>query len=257
MSVFTTEITSEEIVSDNPIHQRLLKAYHVAKPYVSGDLLELGCGEGRGVHEIAPLASSFTAIDKISSVIDNLSQAHPEHTFQQGHFPPAPFNDQSFDTIVSFQVIEHIKNDHLFLQEIHRMLRPGGTALLTTPNIKMTLTRNPWHIREYTAKELTAIASKYFDLVDMKGIAGSDKVMKYHDQNRESVKKFTRFDILDLQHKLPAALLKIPYDILNRINRNSLQKGNNSLVESISLDDYFVKEQDEQNLDLFLILKKP
>src|ERR1041384_5570387 len=47
--IFTTEITSEQITSDNPIHQRLYKAYVVAKDYVKGDVLEVGCGEGRGV----------------------------------------------------------------------------------------------------------------------------------------------------------------------------------------------------------------
>ena len=49
MATYTTEIASDKILSDNPIHQRLLQAYYLAKPYVKGDLLELGCGEGRGV----------------------------------------------------------------------------------------------------------------------------------------------------------------------------------------------------------------
>ncbi len=256
MSVFTTEITSEKIPSDNPIHQRLLKAYYLAEPYISGDLLELGCGEGRGIGVVAPHAKSFSAIDKIEQVIQDLKAKYPEHHYKQGHFPPVPFEDDAFDTIVSFQVIEHIKDDHLFLQEIYRLLRPGGTALLTTPNIKMTLTRNPWHVREYTAEQLENLARNYFDDVEMKGVAGSSRIMQYHDENRESVKKFTKFDIFDLQHRLPAPLLRIPYDILNRMNRNSLKKGNNSLVESITIEDYSLHDKDDRNLDLFLILKK-
>ena len=47
--VFTTEITSDSIPSDNPIHQRLLKAYVVAQDFVQGNVLEVGCGEGRGI----------------------------------------------------------------------------------------------------------------------------------------------------------------------------------------------------------------
>ncbi|MDH3709015.1 MAG: SAM-dependent methyltransferase, partial [Cyclobacteriaceae bacterium] len=46
MATFTTEITSDSISSDNPIHQRLLTAYYLAQPYISGHLLEVGCGEG-------------------------------------------------------------------------------------------------------------------------------------------------------------------------------------------------------------------
>lgn len=256
MAVYTTEITSEEISSDNPLHQRLLSAYLIAKPYIKGDLLELGCGEGRGIRELAPLANKYTAIDKIEEVIDELSAEFPDHEFRQGHFPPLPYEDESFDTIVSFQVIEHIKNDHLFLKEIARILKPDGTALISTPNIKMTLSRNPWHIREYTAEQLENIALKYFSEVDMQGVAGSEKVMAYHEENRASVQRIMKYDIFDLQYRLPAALLRIPYEFLNRRNRNKLEAGNNDLVKEISSDDYFLRNKNDQNLDLYMIVKK-
>ncbi|MFZ9044678.1 MAG: class I SAM-dependent methyltransferase [Cyclobacteriaceae bacterium] len=255
MSVYTTEITSDQIASDNPIHQRLLRAYYLAKPYIKGKLLELGCGEGRGIELLAPLADQYTAIDKIEPVIDKLKVKYASHRFESGHFPPIPFPDNSFDTIVTFQVIEHIQDDELFVKEIQRILRPGGTALITTPNIKMTLTRNPWHIREYTAEELTSLCTRYFDDVEMKGVAGNDKVMEYYERNKASVKKFTRFDVLDLQYRLPASLLRIPYDFLNRMNRNGLQKEVDELVSSIRHEDYPLREQDDTNLDLFVILK--
>ena len=70
--IYTTEITSEEIPSDNPIHQRLFKAYVVAQEYVRGDVLEVGCGEGRGFDLMIPKAVSFSAVDKIRPVIDRL-----------------------------------------------------------------------------------------------------------------------------------------------------------------------------------------
>ncbi|MEM9326069.1 MAG: class I SAM-dependent methyltransferase [Bacteroidota bacterium] len=256
MAVYTTEITSDQIPSDNPIHQRLLQAYYLAIPYINGDLLELGCGEGRGVELIAPKAASYAAIDKIQAVIDQLQENYPQHDFRQGHFPPLPYDNESFDSIVSFQVIEHVKKDELFLEEIHRLLRPGGVALLTTPNIKMTLTRNPWHIREYTADQLEAMARKYFENVDMKGVAGNEKVMSYYEENKASVARITRFDFLNLQYRLPAALLRIPYDILNRVNRNRLNDSNAGLVGEIQANDYVLKDKDDSNLDLFLILKK-
>lgn len=256
MSVYTTEITSDQITSDNPIHQRLLQAYYLAKPYIKGKLLELGCGEGRGIDVIAPLAEQYTAIDKIDPVIQKLKLKYPSYRFESDHFPPFPFPDNSFDSIVTFQVIEHIQDDELFVKEIHRILRPGGTALITTPNIRMTLTRNPWHIREYTADELTTLCRKYFEQVTMKGVAGNEKVMEYYERNKASVKKYTRFDVLNLQYRLPAALLRIPYDLLNRLNRDGLQKEGDELVSSIQHEDYLLMDQDERNLDLFVVLKK-
>lgn len=256
MSVYTTEITSDQIPSDNPIHQRLLKAYHVAVPMIKGDLLELGCGEGRGVQLLSKHATSFLGLDKIDEIISKLQRKFPEAQFESSVFPPIQLPDNSFDTVVSFQVIEHIKNDELFLSEIQRILKPGGTAMLSTPNIKMTLSRNPWHIREYTADELEEKAKKYFSKVEMKGIAGSEKVMEYHEKNRRSVEKIMKYDILNLQYNLPAFLLRKPYEILNRRNRNKLQSQADDLVLSISQDDYFLNEKSEQNLDLYCILSK-
>lgn len=257
MATYTTEIASDQLVSDNPIHQRLLQAYYLAKPFIKGDLLELGCGEGRGVELLAPLADSYLALDKIGEVIDSLKAKYPDVSFQKAVFPPfTKLADNSFDTIVSFQVIEHIKDDKAFLSEIHRVLKPGGKAILTTPNIKKTLTRNPWHVREYTAQELTDLSSNYFDHVEMKGIGGNDKVMTYYEENKNSVEKITRFDIFNLQYRLPAPLLRIPYDILNRMNRNKLNQGNNDLVAQIAHDDYLLVEKGEEALDLFLVLQK-
>ncbi|MEQ9307718.1 MAG: class I SAM-dependent methyltransferase [Marinoscillum sp.] len=256
MSVYTTEIASDQIPSDNPIHQRLLHAYYEAEPFVKGDLLELGCGEGRGVELLTKNANSYLGLDKIEEVISSLTAKYPNHQFESGVFPPIKLPDNSFDTVVSFQVIEQVKKDEHILSEIARILKPGGKAILSTPNIKMTLSRNPWHIREYTADELGKLASRYFSAVDMRGIAGNEKVMEYHERNRKSVHKIMKYDILKLQYRLPAPILRIPYDLLNRLNRNKLQKQSDDLVLSIRHEDYFLQEKSEQNLDLFCILTK-
>ena len=255
--IYTTEITSEEITSDNPIHQRLFKAYVVAREYVKGNTLEVGCGEGRGVSTLMELASSFTAVDKIETVIADLQQKHPSGKFLNMNIPPlGGLEDNTYDSIVSFQVIEHIENDFLFLKEIHRVLKPGGIALLTTPNRKMSLSRNPWHVREYLADELSALAAKIFKRVEMKGISGNEKVMEYYEQNKKSVNRITRFDIFNLQYKLPSSILRIPYEILNRYNRNKLQTGNTGLVTNIHHQDYVVVEDGSKALDLLLIVHK-
>jgi len=255
--IYTTEITSEEITSDNPIHQRLFKAYVVAKDYIKGNTLEVGCGEGRGVSTLMELATSFTAVDKIENVISDLQQKHPSGKFISMNIPPlGGLEDNAYDSIVSFQVIEHIENDALFLKEIHRVLKPGGIALLTTPNRKMSLSRNPWHIREYLADELSTLAAKIFPQVEMKGITGNEKVMEYYEQNKKSVNRITRFDIFNLQYRLPASILRIPYEILNRYNRNKLQTGNNGLVTDIHHRDYIVVEDASTALDLLLIVRK-
>ncbi len=257
MSIFTTEITSENIPSDNPLHHRLLSAYVFSKKYIFGDVLELGCGEGRGIETILKKCNSYTAIDKINSVIDNLSSKYKEHNFFVSNFPPFDkIDDDSYDTIISFQVIEHIEDDKLFVAEIKRILKPGGIALISTPNIRMTLTRNPWHVREYTSEELRKLCELYFSNIEMNGISGNDKVIQYYNQNLNAVKKFKKLDIFNLEKRLPSFIYKIPYEFLNRINRNNLQKNDDRLVSSITHNDYRFVSDNPNNLDLFIVLRK-
>ncbi len=256
-SVYTTEITSESIPSDNPIHQRLLRPYVLAPQYVKGDLLEVGCGEGRGIDWLLPAVVSYTAIDKIAPVIETLQQKYPKSKFISGNIPPlSAFADNSFDSVVSFQVIEHIQYDRLFLKEINRVLKPGGIALITTPNKPYSLSRNPWHTREYTAQELTDLAKTIFSKVSMMGITGNEKVMEYYERNKKSVDRLMRWDVFNLQYRLPAAILRIPYEFMNRLNRNRLKGSDDQLVMSITQQDYLLTEDAAHSLDLFLMVQK-
>ncbi|HEY8938133.1 MAG TPA: class I SAM-dependent methyltransferase [Cyclobacteriaceae bacterium] len=255
--VYTTEITSEEIASDNPIHQRLFKAYVVAKDYVQGNLLEVGCGEGRGINLMMERTTSYTAIDKIAPVIEDLQKKYPQGKFMSMNIPPfGGVADNQFDSVVSFQVIEHIDDDRGYLKEIHRVMKPGSVALITTPNRKMSLSRNPWHVREYLADELKNLASTIFSHVEMKGITGNAKVMAYYEENKKSVNRIMKWDILNLQYRLPAFMLRVPYEILNRRNRNKLQSGDETMVMDIHHEDYIVTDDAASALDLLLIVRK-
>ena len=120
----------------------------------------------------------------------------------------------------------------------------------------MSLTRNPWHIREYTAAELTALVAQVFKSVEMKGVYGNDKVMEYHEKNRVSVRRITRFDIFNLQYRLPRRLLQIPYDLLNRLNRRSLLGENASLVNQVTVSDFSIGDSSDSAFDLFVIAEK-
>lgn len=255
--IYTTEITSENIPSDNPLHQRLFKAYVVAEQQVHGNVLEVGCGEGRGVELLMSTADSFTAVDKIEEALVVLRERFPTGKFISMNIPPlGELKDNTYDCVVSFQVIEHIKNDSLYLKEINRVLKPGGIALFTTPNRKMSLSRNPWHIREYLAHELKALAAGIFATAEMKGITGNEKVMAYYEQNKKSVQRIMKWDIFSLQWNLPAWMLRAPYEFLNRRNRNTLQSGDDTLVKSIHHSDYIVTDDADNALDLLLIVTK-
>ncbi len=223
--------------SDNYVFQRSVLAYHRAAELVEGDILEIGTGSGYGVEVIAAKATRFISIDKELPATP-LQLENVEYYDME--VPPIDFENCSFDSVVSFQVIEHIEEDIDFVREVARVLRPGGKFVVSTPNAPMSLTRNPWHVREYNADELRNLLECHFSKVEAYGVVGNEKIMEYYRKNRQSVRKITRFDILDLQHRLPRKLLQLPYDVLNRLNRRSLHKKNTSLTESIVMSDYSI-----------------
>ena len=90
----------------------------------------------------------------------------------------------------------------------------------------------------------------------MNGISGNDKVIQYYNQNLNAVKKFKKLDIFNLEKRLPSFIYKIPYEFLNRINRNNLQKNDDRLVSSITHNDYRFVSDNPNNLDLFIVLRK-
>ncbi len=257
----TTEITSAEIASDNPVHQRLLFPYTEAAKLVRGNLLEIGCGWGRGLQLLTQAADHYTGIDKNAELITSLQHEYPQSAFIQANIPPlsgadgTPLPDNSFDFVVTFQVIEHIENDDLFIKEAHRVLKPGGKLLLTTVNRAFSLTRNPWHVREYLANDLQGLMARYFQSIETQGIHGNQKVMTYYEQNKASVQKLTRFDILNLQYRLPRRWLQLPYDLMNRLNRNRLLQADGVAAE-IRHDDYVVSTNPAGSLDFFYIATK-
>lgn len=253
-NIATAERVSLE-KSDNYVFQRSVLAYHRAADIVEGDILEIGTGMGYGVEIIAPRAKRFISIDK--DLPQNILQLENVEYFDM-EVPPIDFENCSFDAVVSFQVIEHIEEDIEFVREVARVLRPGGKFVVSTPNAPMSLTRNPWHVREYNADELRNILECHFSKVTAYGVVGDETIMSYYRKNRHSVRRITRFDVLDLQHRLPRKMLQLPYDLLNRLNRKLLHKKNTALTESITMDNYSIVPYNEGMMcfDLFFVAEK-
>ena len=252
MALKTAERVSRD-VTDNFVYQRSKLAYVEAAKRVCGDILEIGTGTGYGIDIIAPRCRRFVTMDKTRS--EELA-AMPENVeFVQATVPPLPFADESFDYVVSFQVIEHIKRDKEFVREVRRVLKKGGKFIVSTPNRPMSLTRNPWHVREYNAEQFGALLSTFTE-VEALGVAGNERVWSYYEKNRESVRRIMRFDILRMQWWMPRWVLQIPYDILNHLNRRRLHSENRTLTENIVMEDYSLQSVDNECFDLFYIARK-
>ena len=252
MAIKTAERVSRD-VTDNFVFQRSKLAYVEAAKRVQGRVLEIGTGTGYGIDIIAPMCSRFVTMDKTRS--EELGAMPANVEFKEGVVPPLPFADESFDCVVSFQVIEHIERDKEFVREVRRVLKKGGKFIVSTPNRPMSLTRNPWHVREYNAEQFSALLSE-FSAVEAMGVGGNERVWSYYEKNRESVRRITRFDIFRMQWWMPRWVLQIPYDILNRLNRRRLHSENRTLTEDISMEDYSLQQVDNKCFDLFYVATK-
>jgi len=103
-------------------------------------------------------ARSYLGLDLETSV-HGLSQ--PDATFDGNTIP---FEDNRFDSVVSFEVIDDLSHPAVQLAEIHRVLKPGGTLLVTTSFV-WELHEEPHDIARYTDHGLrTLLEDSGFDI---------------------------------------------------------------------------------------------
>lgn len=112
--------------------------------YISryGKVIEAGCGLGRYVFYISRLGIDIEGVDFSDVVINKLSaakgQIEPRATFKKGDILGLPYTDNSISCYVSLGVVEHfVEGPQKAIKEAFRVLRPGGIAIITTPNVSL------------------------------------------------------------------------------------------------------------------------
>ena len=115
-------ITNPFYSARNGLYKNIIKL----SPYFGGRLLDVGCGQ-------KPYHNLFAVDDYIGMEIDTPNNRHNKNVdvFYDGH--TFPFLDDSFDGVLTNQVFEHVFNPSRFIEEIRRVLRPGGHLLLSAP----------------------------------------------------------------------------------------------------------------------------
>lgn len=162
---------------DSPYWGEHVARYVFALPHVANRcVLDVACGTGYGLpllqsqaHFVAGADIDWQAIKSAQAKIVANSAA-----VLVGSGIALPFADNSFDVITSFETLEHLESRLKFLAELHRVLKPDGICLISTPNANYTQPingkpRNPFHVYEYNPEELVAELSQYFAIVEIVG----------------------------------------------------------------------------------------
>lgn len=120
-------------VFDNP---RYRKSWHFVHSNVAkgGKVLDVGCADGGFSGPLAREGYDCHGLEFVDEAIA-ASEAQGVKIARGSFLEPFPFGDDSFDVVFAGEVVEHTVNDGAFLREIHRVLRPGGYCIITTPNL--------------------------------------------------------------------------------------------------------------------------
>lgn len=173
----TGERTVPGVAHENYWFQRHVAAYAFSAARCRGlRVLDAGCGEGYGSALLAAGAAHVVGVDAAAEVVAHARAAYPQVTFLAEDLGTLSLPDGGVDAVVSLQVIEHLADVPGFLDEVARVLRPGGTFICATPN-RLTFTPgrdtpvNPFHVREFSAAELVAALSARFRVEGLHGVA--------------------------------------------------------------------------------------
>lgn len=161
-----------EDAQGTPLEAEHEARYRWATEIVSDrEVLDAGCGVGYGTVALAGAgAKRAVGVDIRQGVIlDARERFGSVGEFMAGDLHGLPFEDDSFDVVVCFEVIARVRDPERALDELRRVLRPEGVLLLSVPNAAVYPPGNPFHLHDYLPDELGQTLVRRFANVRLYG----------------------------------------------------------------------------------------
>lgn len=173
------QYTGERVIPElmKPTNGLLLEhiaRYYFSYPYAKGRMLDIACGVGYGTSMVTKAnkkdLSEVIGVDIDESTIQYAKGKyyHPLISYQQGDAVDSdlPSKLGQFDTILSFETLEHIAAETQFLLNLYQMLKPGGTLVISTPfgRGRGKPTNEPFHVHQLTINEFKGLFHNYTDV---------------------------------------------------------------------------------------------
>jgi 2-polyprenyl-3-methyl-5-hydroxy-6-metoxy-1,4-benzoquinol methylase len=175
----TGERTLPDVPAENYWFRRHLAVYEwIAERSAGLEMVDMACGEGYGTDVLARRARRVTGVDANP---DAYEHARAKYTRPGVRFVRDLIETyiQPCDAVVFLQTIEHVKQPEQVLSHFKAM---APTVYVSTPNV-LTLapegadkSDNPWHLREYRAREFRALCERVFDRVELHGLFHARKL---------------------------------------------------------------------------------
>lgn len=156
-------IIPKQLKATNGMLLEHLARYYFATPYVKGRVLDIACGTGYGSHMTAKERKrEVTQIVAVDLDQETLNYANVEYNHQKIEYVQGDVTDRTlperlgeFDTILCFETIEHVEDDRAVMENLYRMLKPGGILVLSSPfgRGRGMPTSEPFHVHQLTPEE--------------------------------------------------------------------------------------------------------
>lgn len=218
------EYSSHAVVTDANRYRKALKIIHLLKEYTNlseCELLDIGTGSGHVISRISQECRSATSVN-----VEDERVIKEGYTFQQVSDVVLPFKDQSFDIVISNQVIEHIPSQLKHMQEIHRVVRDNGIVYMATPSKFAIIEPHfklpflSWLPRSLADKYVQANGKDHFDVypLSMRGLKKLAKnLFSVEDVMPRLLKNPKRYE-LDMVQRWHGLLERIPSPIIQILN---------------------------------------
>ncbi|MBS1525985.1 MAG: class I SAM-dependent methyltransferase [Bacteroidetes bacterium] len=192
-----------------------LHRYALVMPFVENKaVLDIACGEGYGSKLIASKARQVTGVDIDAETIQTAQAKYKAAnlSYKQGSADQIPVADLSVDVVVSFETIEHHDKHEEMMQEVKRVLKPGGVLIISSPEKTGEVSFNEFHVKELTFNEFKELISKHFrfhKFYNQKIVHGS--LVAPAESDRGSGFQFGdgSFDRVNLYPKIPSSIFNI------------------------------------------------
>lgn len=144
--------------------EHLCRYHWIAAAAHGRRVLDAGCGTAYGTAILARAgAAGVVGVDRAGDVLDRVRAAMPDGVeLQTAELLELPFDDGEFDLVTCFEVLEHLEDPEAGLDELARVLAPGGLLAVSSPNRATYPPGNPHHVREYLPEELRDALARRF-----------------------------------------------------------------------------------------------
>jgi ubiquinone/menaquinone biosynthesis C-methylase UbiE len=171
LPVKSLEFTGERMTTavEGPTEFEHFHRYCLARDLCQGrDVLDVASGEGYGSAILASVGRSVIGVEIEAGTVAHAAETYRGDNlrFIQGSASNLPLEDACVDVVVSFETLEHIREHEQFVLEVRRVLRPGGTFIVSTPDRSIYSGRlesfNQFHLLELVEAEFEALLRTHF-----------------------------------------------------------------------------------------------